>query len=165
MATVLVPLTQGKFATIDEEDAPRVLAFSWYALRAGGRRFYAARRYLDSEGKAHTQFLHRLLLDAPPGMLVDHRDRDGLNCTRANIRLATTAQNSYNKGVPARSLSGFKGVGPDRFRPGFWVANIMKRNKRYPLGSFPTAEEAARAYDNAARELFGDFAYLNFPEG
>lgn len=97
-------------------------------------------------------------------MITDHRDRNGLNCTRANLRIATYAQNSSNIPISRRNVSGYKGVAPDRQHPALWRAEICAKNKLYRLGSFATAEEAARVYDAAARRLHGEFAYLNFPD-
>jgi hypothetical protein len=107
--------------------------------------------------------LHRFILDAPPGQLVDHKDRDGLNNTRGNLRFATGTQNLANMRPQANSEVALKGVHVARLT-GRYTAQITCQGVRKHLGCFATAEEAARAYDKAARELFGEFARTNYPE-
>lgn len=101
--------------------------------------------------------LHRWLMGEPDGQ-VDHRDRDSLNNQKGNLRVATNQQNSANKSpTPGK----FKGV---QERNGRYRTTIMFNYKSMSLGTYATAEEAARAYDTKAKELFGEFACLNFPE-
>ena len=93
--------------------------------------------------------------------VVDHINHDPLDNHRHNLRLATRSQNAANVGPYANNTSGYKGVD---FNQGKWRARITQHGKRHFLGTFDTAEEAARAYDSKALELFGEFASLNFPE-
>jgi hypothetical protein len=103
--------------------------------------------------------MHRAIMGAPAGIEVDHIDNDGLNNTRENLRFATHQQNCFNKPAPKSNTSGFKGVSwSDAL--GCWTAII--RGKR--IGQFDTPEDAALAYDATARELFGEYAYVNFPD-
>jgi hypothetical protein len=102
-----------------------------------------------------------------PGCVVDHIDRDGLNNTRGNLRLATTTENARNKKQrESRKTAGvYKGVvRENRALAKPWRAKIQVGPRRLHLGRFATAEEAARAYDAAARQLFGSFAATNFAE-
>jgi hypothetical protein len=101
--------------------------------------------------------LHRFILDFPSSG-IDHRDLNGLNCTRSNLRLATQGQNIANQ--LARNPTGFKGVRTHYRR---YKAQITVGGKWIHLGNFISAEEAARAYDQAARTYFGEFARVNFP--
>jgi hypothetical protein len=100
-------------------------------------------------------------MDAPEDLFVDHIDHNGLNNTRANLRLCSQAQNNCNK--PSRyGASKFKGVCWNRARKK-WVASIQHNGKRYDLGYFTDEIAAARAYDKKAAELHRQFACLNFP--
>lgn len=106
------------------------------------------------------KLLHNIVMpDAP---IVDHVDRDGLNCRRGNMRLSTSSQNSGNTKKKRSSQWLYKGIFKNKLR---WSARIVSRGTEYYLGNFKTQEEAARAYDAKARELFGEFARVNFPVG
>jgi hypothetical protein len=104
--------------------------------------------------------MHRAILEGAPQ--VDHIDGDGLNNQRSNLRPATQAQNMANSRKYSTNTSGFKGVGWHKAAKK-WRADITFDYKTRYLGLFPTAEDAARAYDSAAKSLFGVFACLNFP--
>jgi hypothetical protein len=110
-----------------------------------------------------TRNLHRLIMSAGLGEQIDHRDHNGLNCRRSNLRFCSTSQNNRNRRKMSRvTTSVFKGVcwAPSSRK---WVAYIAlnsKRNKN--LGSFHWQLEAAMAYDRAALRLFGDYAFTNF---
>lgn len=165
----LVPLTQGKFAVVDACDAQRVLAFKWTATlgrrRKDGDRWYALRKVWDGK-RQHTVYLHRFIANAEPGIEVDHKNRDGLDCRRSNLREATRAQNSVNRSYE-RTCGRFRGVYPARAAKDGprWLVQITANNKQYGAGKvFRDEESAARAYDGLARELHGEFAVLNFPE-
>lgn len=161
---VLVPLTQGKFAAIDVSDADRVLCFRWKATDCKGH-WYAERRVRvpGKPGRSAHCLLHRFILGAPDDLQVDHKNGDGLDCRRSNIRIATPSQNSSNIGLTRANTSGYKGVCWLTGRQ-TWQAAIKHQGKAHFLGHFQTAEEAARAYDRKARELHGEFARLNFPD-
>ena len=93
---------------------------------------------------------------------VDHINGDGLDNRRCNLRPATSAQNNANARRVRTSRSPYKGV--ERESSGKWRARICPHGQRINLGLYGTAEEAAHAYDSAAREIYGEFAYLNLPE-
>lgn len=152
---VLIPLSRGLFATVDEEDAERVLALApWHAVESDPGRFYAARNTAGSR-----LYLHRFLTGAAAGVKVDHRSGNGLDCTRDNIRICTHGQNMQNRARHRQNKSGFKGV---RLQAGRWHANIAAEGRQRFLGTFATPEEAAAGYDAAAVKLHGQFARLNF---
>jgi hypothetical protein len=152
-------LTQGKVAIVDAADMPLVAGRKWSALRAKNGRWYAKAKCRD-----RYLYLHRVIAGAPEGFDVDHRDHDGLNNRRENLRVATRAQNNANQ-RKTRGRSRFKGVSPWEPDPRKWVAQITEAGKRRSLGLFPSEEAAARAYDEAAFAFYGDFAALNFPMG
>jgi hypothetical protein len=105
--------------------------------------------------------MHRLILDAPKGVQVDHRDRDGLNNRRSNLRSASAAQQKQNNGVYKNSASGLKGVFPNPTGKYKWRVQITVEGRKLSLGRFSNIDEAARAYNDAAIRYFGEFACLN----
>jgi hypothetical protein len=148
-----ITLTQNQVAIIDDEDFERVGSILWRAQK-GSKTWYAI--------NSNIGYLHRYIMNAPEGMEIDHKDKNGLNCTRDNMRLATVQQNRQYAEMPqTENGSGFRGVIQSR---GLWLASITQHKRRKFLGRFETKEEAALAYDRAARELHGEFAVLNFPE-
>jgi hypothetical protein len=152
----LISLTQGKFARVDFCDFDRVNQFNWYAARYGrhGQLFYAQR-----EENGTTIKMHRFIIGAP-GIIVDHRDGDGLSNCRSNLRVASNQQNGGNrKKCITPKTSKFKGVYACR---GKWRASIRLNWKLVHIGYYEDETEAARAYDAKARELFGEFACPNF---
>lgn len=150
-----IALTQGKVALVDDEDYALVSAITWCANAQAGH-WYAVAPHRKLK-------MHRLILRAPAGTHVDHVNGDGLDNRRANLRLATRFQNAANrrKSVNGRNYrSKYKGVRPNAKK---FQAVIGVRRKLVFIGSFSTELEAARAYDVKAREVFGEFAQLNFP--
>lgn len=154
-----IVLAGGLIARIDDSDFDLADRYSWCACRSG-KIIYAATK-IRRDGRRRNAFLHRLLLNARADMVVDHVDGDGLNNCRSNLRLATRSQNRANTRI-RRGGARFKGVYP--YGAGRYAANITFRGKTRFLGSFDTAEEAARAFDAAAKEIHGEFAGLNFGE-
>lgn len=157
----LIPLTQGKFAMVDDADFDAVNAHKWCAHKIG-RRFYAMRAIRKPDGTKWIQHLHTFLL--PDAGRVDHRDGDGLNNQRYNLRPATYTQNARGfKRKRARATSQYRGVSwHKKLRK--WEACIMV-NKKVPLGYFHDETDAAHAYDAAAVFYFGEWASTNFPIG
>lgn len=158
---VEIPLSRGKIAVVDDADAD-LRAFKWSTFTSKrSKTFYAYRTVRDVSGQRHSLYLHRVI-GARLGLNghVDHRDGNGLNCKRDNLRTATRSQNMANQPKQKNNSSGFKGVMASRGR---WRASIESEGVRYGLGTFDTAELAARAYDDAARSLHGEFACANSP--
>lgn len=123
--------------------------------------FYAATN-IKTNGRWVTRYMHRLIMLAPKGLQVDHIDGNGLNNTRANLRLCERSLNNVNRRLGYTPKSGFRGVYQDTGGPLFY-ARIWSGGSAKRLGYFRNAEEAARAYDAAAVQEFGEFAVLNFP--
>lgn len=155
-----IPLTQGHVALVDAVDYDWLMQWKWCVQRQG-KRWYAV---TSIGGRNHRQRIqmHRLVMDAPDGLDVDHIDNNGLNNTRANLRLATRQQNMFNKPLTEANNSGYKGVYWHKHKMA-WGASIQRDGKQISLGYFDSPEDAALAYDRAAIELFGEYAYLNLP--
>ncbi len=151
-----IPLTKGLFAVVDAADYDWLSQYKWTAQMSGGK-VYAVRNH---KGKAI--LMHREIMQPPDDMVVDHIDGSGLHNCRRNMRVCTRQQNLCNT-RPRGGRSQYKGVRWET-RRNKWVAEITCKGKRYHLGYFHDEIEAAKAYDRKARELFGPFARLNFPD-
>jgi hypothetical protein len=153
-----IKLTQGKYAIVDPEDYEKLIGYPWYAAKSP-RTFYA-RRY--ENGK--TIKMHRQIMNPPPGLFVDHENHNGLDNRKANLKIATPTENARNR-RPKSGKSGsiYKGVRRNK-KLNKWRAVICYNGKYIHLGYFDDEKQAAKAYDEAAKELFGRFAFLNFPD-
>lgn len=151
----------GIVTLIDDADFDSVSKYDWYP-QLGRRSRIPVMRHILSPGKHDTEFLHAFLMNAAG---VDHIDGNPLNNQRSNLRLATAGQNAQNAGKRKDARTSlFKGV-HFRTRSQRWTAQIQAERSKRHIGYYDTEIEAARAYDDAARLLFGEFARLNFPEG
>jgi hypothetical protein len=153
----VIPLTQGKVAIVDPEDFERLKQYNWCAVK-GVQTWYAYT--LTADGKRLS--MHRLVANAPKRMVVDHINHNGLDNRKSNVRLCTKKQNSQNIRPRKGCSSRYKGVFKPKDRNSF-RAIICHNGKHIHLGYFKEEIDAAKAYDLKARELFGEFAYLNFP--
>lgn len=145
-------LREGFEAIVDIADLPEVEGKAWRLQTTPTGHAYA---YARVPGNA-CLLMHRALMRSLPGEMVDHKDGDGLNNRRANMRNGNGAQNQANKAAERRSKLGLKGVSQKRNR---FQAAITPNGRKIHLGSFATPEEAAAAYRGAAKVLWGDFAY------
>jgi len=149
----------GRVALVDDEDYQLVSQYKWHILeeKRPGRLHgpYAVSSIKRADGSGTTIRMHCLILGATN---IDHRDGNGLNNQRSNLRIATDTQNKAN-GYSRSGTSKFKGVYRSKYR---WIATIRINGKTYYIGSFTVEEDAACAYDTAARKAWGEFARLNF---
>lgn len=157
-----IKLTKNKSAIVDDECYNELNKWRWHCDGRG----YAARTEHNGydNGKRVTQSIkmHRQILRASKGVFVDHINGDKLDNRRSNLRFATTAQNNRNSKTPAHNSSGYKGVYEDkRNLKNKWQAYITVDNKKIHLGYFYTKEDAAKKYNDVAKELFGEYARVN----
>jgi len=156
-----IPLTQGKVALVDDADYDSLMAMGkWYCDSNG----YAARskKYRKENGKLgnRTVLMHRVIMQAKDGTFIDHRDTDKLNNQKSNLRECTKRQNCRNRNKSSSNSSSYKGVSWNKEKRK-WVAQIRIDDKVTYLGQFVDLTEAAKAYNAAALEHYGEFARLN----
>lgn len=151
----VIKLTQGKVALVDNADFKWLNQWKWYAWCANKNTnlFYAKR---TKKGI----LMHRVILNAKKNELTDHKDRNGLNNQRNNIRECSKGQNAANRTSKPNSSSKYLGVCFDK-RTGKWVAQMDSHCKHYFLGRYFIERDAAIAYNKKAKKLHGKFANLN----
>jgi len=148
----LIPLTQGKYAIVDDSDYEELSKYKWYL-----DKFYAKRNIRVGCGKQKAVKMHRLINNTPSGFETDHINGDKLDNRKCNLRTATTAQNRCNRGKQIDNKSGYKGV-VFVSKYNNWQASIKINGKRKHLGTFRTPELAHAAYCEAAPKVHKEFA-------
>ncbi|MHC4336645.1 MAG: AP2 domain-containing protein [Planctomycetota bacterium] len=156
-----IPLTQGKVALVDDEDYERVSKYKWYTAKVQGF-FYAVTNVRVEDGRRRQKkvIMHRFILGFP-NSFIDHMNHRSLDNRRRNLRPCTGSQNQQNRLPLAGYSSVHKGVRWQK-RAKSWYAQIKHNGKAFHLGCFRSEVRAAKAYDEAAKEKFGEFAWLNF---
>ena len=159
MLMATIPLTKGAVTTVDDQDLAELSKYSWHLQSMG----YAARRATVGTNKTVILLMHRQIMDAPKGMVIDHINGNPLDNRRENLRLCLQGENLRNKRINRASRSGYVGV---NWHPSSrkWLAVVMHKRKNYQAGLFTDRIEAAHARDAKALELHGEFAALNFPK-
>lgn len=152
-----IQLTQGQSALVDNGDYKSLSRHKWYAHRTRSGEFYAMRKQ-----KQEPVYMSREILRLGRGRLlqVDHRNHNKLDNRKSNLRLCTYSQQQHNR-LPCKNMTSiYKGV---CWNKGVkkWMAQIKLNMKVHYIGCFVVEKDAARAYDNKAKELHGEFAYLN----
>lgn len=160
MMSKKINLTQNQISIVDDEWFDEINQYKWYAVwNPPTKSFYAARNIQTKEGQKRI-LMHRVILNTPPEKFCDHKNHNTLDNQEHNLRNSTRSQNAMNKGKQSNNTSGYKGV---FFNGHKWYARIGAGEKYIYLKTWNTPEEAARAYDEAAKMYHGEFAFLNFP--
>ena len=146
-----IPLTRGLHAIVDAEDYERLSQYKWYAAISNNGTFYARRNSPDG-----VVSMHRTIMQAPDGKVVDHINGNGLDNRRCNLRICTQYENALNSRPRVDSKSRFKGVVPHGDK---WRARVGGEH----VGLFDDEIEAAKARDREALRQYGEHAWLNFP--
>jgi hypothetical protein len=144
---------QGKEILVDDDTYQWAKHFKWQLGNRGHVYIHQSKSYV---------WLHRVVMDTPEEMLCDHINRNPFDNRRANLRNCTKAENSTNRTIKLGKIK-YRGVYKTDRIANPYRASIQKEGKRVSLGMYPTPEEAALAYDKAAKELHGVYAELNFP--
>lgn len=150
------------FVSVDDKDFKTINAEKWHGDRQVNGKIYAMRT-VCANGKRTLLRMHTAIMGRVAGKEIDHRDGDGLNNQRHNLRHCTKTENARNRTKQSNNKSGYKGVSW-RKKDNRWLAQIKHGRKRKHLGHFTCLVKAAKAYDKAAREMYGEFAKLNFSD-
>ena len=148
-----------RVALVDDDDYEMLMRWNWTFVQEKSTAY--AMRIQVINGRKASLKMHRLIMNPDAGLVIDHKDHNGLNNQKENLRICTPSQNCMNARVSKGSRSKYKGVNFCTFT-NKWVATICKNKKRLTIGRYKIEEEAARAYDAKAIELHGEFANLNF---
>jgi hypothetical protein len=152
-----IPLNRGYKALIDDEDFPLISQYTWCVRTHRDERT----PYACTEAKGKYILMHKLITGYS---MTDHKNNNGLDNRRENLRVGTTSTNKMNAPKQRGNYtSQYKGVSKRRTRKGGWIAVIYLNRRQHYIGEFKTETEAAKAYDDEASRLFGEYAHLNFP--
>ena len=157
-----IKLTQNKVTIIDDDDLSIVSCYKW-CLESRGKHlkfWYARANFRLPDGRNTSIYMHRLLMNPRPGLVVDHIDGDSLNNTRANLRVCTRSENAKNRFKRPGTSSRYKGVTWNKMERK-WKVQITNEYRAIPLGTFDDEGDAARSYNAAAIKLYGEFASIN----
>lgn len=158
-----IPLNQGKVALVDDSEFEQLSRFRWFVVKSRSKhhvRWYAKRNPTIANHNRIVVLMHRQILGLEPGTYCDHRNHNGLDNRRENLRPATRAQNNGNQRKAPGTSSRYKGVSWNK-NASKWIANIKINGRSKYLGYFTTEQAAAAAYDRAALIHFGEFALTN----
>lgn len=156
-----IKLSKGQIALVDDEDFEKLNQYNWFAIKGKSDvTYYAARHSSRKSGKRKTILMHREILGITDSKkFIDHKDHNGLNCQKSNMRTCSSQENQYNR--TGYGSSDYLGVTWDKCN-NKWKASISINGKQKHIGRFSNEKEAAIARDEAAKKHHGEFANLNF---
>lgn len=155
-----IPLPNGISAIVDDDDYDRIMSFGAWNCSRSLHVWYAHKNHGGRKNRK-CLMMHRVIMNAPDGLDVDHINGDGLDNRKENLRICTRSKNNASR-RRCKSQTGYRGVQPENKSPNY-IAQITVNRKRIWLGNFASPRLAARAYDLAAVSFFGEYATLNFP--
>jgi hypothetical protein len=158
MMSCEIILSNGMIALIDDEDKEKIIPYRWHANKNSIDKTWYAVGYCNGK---HVR-MHIIIMEKlnPNSMDIDHKDRNGLNNIKSNLRLATKSQSIINQGIKNTNMSGYKGVSWDK-KAQKYRAGITFKGMTSNLGNFDNPEDAARAFNRAAYNLHKEWAVLN----
>ncbi len=151
-----IKLNKGKSAIVDDEDFAVLSKYTWFVSDTG---YAKSSLWIDNEAK-HVRMHHLIIGKPKKGEYMDHINHNKLDNRRINLRICTNAENMRNRTAPSNNTSGFKGVWWHSARKK-WAARVICNYKSHNLGLYSDKKDAAKAYNEAAKRLFGEFAHLN----
>lgn len=147
-----IELSRGKVAIVDDLDYEWLSKYKWHVNNYG----YAVGRMVAGK----KVMMHRAIMNPPDNKQIDHINHNTLDNRRENLRICTRSNNQMNRGLQSNSTTGYKGVCFDKYKQRF-ISYLKLNGKQIRFGYCHTPEEAARRYNKAALEMFGEFAMLN----
>lgn len=155
-----IKLTKDQFAIVDDDDYEKLNKFKWYADVRPAINNYYARRDIVIDGKIKRYYMHRVIMNCPDNMVIDHIDHNPLNNQKNNLRIVTQQQNTINKRIQSNNSSGYAGLS---FRKDTkkWKTRITFNGKEIALGCFILKCQAVKARKEAEEKYFGEYAYNN----
>ena len=153
-----IPLSQGEYAFVDDEDFDIVKDIKWHLFNHPSGNKYA-RGHIKIEGKYHNVYMHRFIMKPEAKILIDHKDGNGLNNCRSNLRYCTRSQNNSNS-LYVQAKCGLRGAWFNKVVKK-WESHVTKDGKKYRLGYFNTKEEAHEAFVKASLKYHGEFSPYN----
>lgn len=158
-----IPLTQGKYALVDDADYELLSQYKWHITKLGYPMRNNYQGVVDGKPKNNPIYMHREIMDTPAGMVTDHIDGDKLDNRRKNLQICTQGLNVAKRANQSNNTSGYRGVTYNKRREK-WVVRFTFAGKEWFLGYHEDKATAAKAYDKQAKSVLGDMAVLNFKE-
>ena len=163
-------LTQNQSTFVDDENYVKLSKYKWFAQQSRDSYYAGRKSPRDKSGKQTTILMHRIIMECPSNMQIDHINHNTLDNRKQNLRVCSQSQNNMNQILQKNTSSKYKGVCliKSEYKETvytYWQANIVINKKQLYLGIFKSEINAAKAYNRKARELFGEYALLNNIKG